>query len=52
LRDDDVPYVLEVNTLPGMTPTSDLPQAAAADGIDFPQLVEAMLKTAYKEVEP
>ena len=52
LRDDGTPYVLEVNTLPGMTPTSDLPQAAAADGIDFPQLVEAMLMTAYKEVEP
>lgn len=51
LGDDGVPYVLEVNTLPGMTPTSDLPQAAAADGIDFPRLVEAMLQTAYKEVE-
>jgi len=51
LRDDGVPYVLEVNTLPGMTPTSDLPQAAAADGIGFPRLVEAMLQTAYKEVE-
>ncbi len=51
LGDDGVPYVLEVNTLPGMTPTSDLPQAAAADGIDFPRLVEAMLQTAHKEVE-
>lgn len=47
LGDDDTPYVLEVNTLPGMTPTSDLPQAAAADGIDFPRLVEAMLQTAW-----
>lgn len=46
LRDDGVSYVLEVNTLPGMTPTSDLPQAAAADGIDFPRLVEVMLQTA------
>jgi len=51
LGEDDIPYVLEVNTLPGMTPTSDLPQAAAADGIEFPQLVKAMLQTAYKEVE-
>jgi len=51
LRDDGEPYVLEVNTLPGMTPTSDLPQAAAADGIDFPRLVEAMIRTAFKEVK-
>jgi len=50
LGEDDIPYVLEVNTLPGMTPTSDLPQAAAAVGIDFPQLVEVMLQTAFKEV--
>lgn len=50
LGEDGVPYVLEVNTLPGMTPTSDLPQAAAAAGITFPQLVETMLKTAFKEV--
>jgi len=50
LKDDEIPYVLEVNTLPGMTPTSDLPQAAAAEGIDFPQLVDMMLQTALKEV--
>lgn len=32
--------VLEVNTIPGMTPTSLLPQAAAAIGLDFPTLCE------------
>jgi D-alanine-D-alanine ligase len=32
------PYVLEVNTIPGMTETSLLPKAAAAIGIDFPEL--------------
>jgi D-alanine-D-alanine ligase len=31
---------LEVNTLPGMTATSLLPQSAAAAGIDFPELCE------------
>jgi len=36
-------YVLEVNTLPGLTPTSLLPKIAAAAGIDFAALVEAML---------
>jgi len=51
LGENGVPYLLEVNTLPGMTPTSDLPQAAAALGIAFPQLVEVMLQTAFKEVK-
>ncbi len=40
------PYVLEVNTLPGMTQTSDLPKAAEAAGIPFDELVERMLETA------
>jgi D-alanine-D-alanine ligase len=40
------PFVLEVNTIPGMTKTSDLPKAAAAAGIPFGDLVEQMLKTA------
>ncbi|MFC2077187.1 D-alanine--D-alanine ligase [Candidatus Bipolaricaulota bacterium] len=49
LSEDGAPYVLEVNTLPGMTPISDLPRAAAAAGIRFEQLVEMMLKTSAKE---
>jgi D-alanine-D-alanine ligase len=35
----DRPYLLEVNTIPGMTETSLLPDAAAALGIDFDRLV-------------
>ena len=42
------PFVLEVNTLPGMTPMSDLPRAAAAARITFSELVEIMLKTALQ----
>lgn len=38
--------VLEVNTLPGMTPTSLFPKIAAAAGLDFGQLVERMLSGA------
>ena len=49
LREDGALFVLEVNTLPGMTPMSDLPRAAAAEEISFPNLVEMMLKTAFKE---
>jgi D-alanine-D-alanine ligase len=36
-------YLLEVNTLPGMTATSLLPKIAAGRGIDFPALCERLL---------
>ncbi len=39
-------YVLEVNTLPGMTPTSLLPKIAAAAGIDYAGLCEVILDGA------
>ncbi len=39
-------YVLEVNTLPGMTPTSLLPKIASAAGYDFAGLCEAILSSA------
>ncbi|MBI2896125.1 MAG: D-alanine--D-alanine ligase [Deltaproteobacteria bacterium] len=39
-------YVLEVNTLPGMTPTSLLPKIAAGAGMDFGDLCEAILGSA------
>ncbi len=41
-------YCLEANTLPGMTPTSLLPQEAAAVGIDFDQLCEEIIKLSFK----
>ena len=51
LSDEGVPYILEVNTIPGMTEVSDLPQAAAAAGIGFTELVDYMLQSAFsKEV--
>ena len=43
---NDIPYVLEINTNPGMTDTSDLPAQANAMGIDYNSLVELILKTA------
>jgi D-alanine-D-alanine ligase len=39
-------FCLEVNTLPGMTATSLLPQSAAAVGIEFPDLCERICRTA------
>ena len=41
-------YCLEANTLPGMTPTSLLPQEAAAIGMDFEELCEKILQTAVR----
>jgi D-alanine-D-alanine ligase len=41
-------YVLEVNTIPGMTPTSLLPQAAEYAGISFPQLLDRIIHTAIR----
>lgn len=43
---DENEYVLEVNTLPGMTPTSLLPKIAAGAGYDFGALCEAILERA------
>ncbi|GAB6100375.1 D-alanine--D-alanine ligase [Halanaerocella petrolearia] len=42
-------YVLEVNTIPGMTETSLLPQAAEASGIDFSELVIKILQSALNK---
>ena len=43
---DDVPYLLEINTSPGMTATSDLPAQAAAMGISYDELVLCILNSA------
>lgn len=40
------PYVLEINTIPGMTETSLLPDAARAAGLEFPELVELIVNLA------
>ena len=40
------PYLLEINTLPGFTPKSLLPEAAAHAGIKFPQLVDRLVRRA------
>lgn len=41
-----MPYVLEINTLPGMTATSLVPDAAKACGISFTELVERLVRMA------
>ncbi len=41
-------YILETNTIPGMTPTSLLPQAAAAAGLSFSALLDKLLELAME----
>jgi D-alanine-D-alanine ligase len=41
-------YCLEANTLPGMTQTSLIPQAAAAAGINFPELCDRIVQLAVE----
>jgi D-alanine-D-alanine ligase len=42
-------YCLEVNTIPGMTPTSLVPMAAKARGMSYDQLVQRMLDLALSD---
>jgi len=43
VRGDDI-YVLETNTIPGMTPTSLFPQAAREAGVSFAQLLDRLIE--------
>lgn len=43
LSEDNIPYLLEINTIPGMTDHSLLPKSAKAAGIDFDTLVENII---------
>jgi D-alanine-D-alanine ligase len=44
----DGPFVLEVNTMPGMTVNSLLPKAAKAAGISFPELLDRLVRLALE----
>jgi D-alanine-D-alanine ligase len=45
---DGMVYLLETNTIPGMTKTSLLPDAAAAAGIGFPELCERLVRSGLE----
>jgi D-alanine-D-alanine ligase len=51
MTEDGSLFCLEANTLPGMTGTSLIPQAAAAAGISFPELCERIVLSALGEVK-
>ena len=44
-------YCLEANTLPGMTPTSLIPQEAKVLGIDYPELCEKLIEVSLKKYQ-
>lgn len=48
VTEDGTPYFLEINTLPGMTPTSLVPQEAAAVGIDYATLCEQIIEASLE----
>lgn len=51
LDKDNKMYCLEANTLPGMTPTSLLPQEAAVVGVNFNELCEKLIEISMKKYE-
>ena len=45
---DGKPYILEVNTLPGMTETSLFPKSALGIGLSYTGLLEKIIKTSLE----
>ena len=48
VSDEETIHLLEVNSLPGMTPTSLYPDGARADGLGFPELLDALVGSAIR----
>jgi D-alanine-D-alanine ligase len=48
IRDQDI-FVLETNTIPGMTATSLFPQGAKAAGLEFPELLDTLINLAMEK---
>lgn len=49
MKEDGTAYLLEVNTLPGMTPTSLLPRSAEAVGMTFTDLIAELIRVGIEE---
>lgn len=49
-KDEEI-FCLEANTLPGMTPTSLIPQEAAVLGMDYPALCDKLIEVSLKKYE-
>ena len=51
MEEDGSMYCLEANTLPGMTPTSLIPQEAKVIGMNYPQLCEKLIEVSLKKYQ-
>lgn len=51
LRGEDEAFVLEINTIPGLTANSLFPKEALAAGIEFPDLIEKLVQLALEKAE-
>ena len=49
ITEEGVPYILEVNTLPGMTQASLFPKSAAGKNIEFSELIDLIIQGSLKE---
>lgn len=49
MNDNEDLFCLEANTLPGMTPTSLLPQEANVLGMDYPTLCEELIRVSFEK---
>ncbi|MDT7953442.1 MAG: hypothetical protein RQ966_18220, partial [Acetobacteraceae bacterium] len=45
--DNGIPWILEVNTVPGLSPQGNLATMAAAADMSYDQLIESILSTAF-----
>ena len=52
LQEDKIPWLIEVNTLPGLTENSLLPKSAKYDGIDFVGVIQKILQSADTDYKP
>lgn len=48
---DEIPYVLEMNTLPGMTATSLIPKSAKSIGMSYTELVDEIIRASLRRWE-
>ncbi|MGJ9456841.1 D-alanine--D-alanine ligase [Oceanobacillus sp. CF4.6] len=51
LAEDNLPVILEVNTLPGMTPTSLFPDAANSIGIKYDDMIEKFVSLTVQQIK-
>ena len=51
LTEDNIPYILEVNTLPGMTPTSLFPDAAKHVDLSYEEMIEQFVQLTIEDTK-